>query len=153
AKPRPSSINVNNPEGRSSMYQGRSLQALAEEVKRQRAARRDFRAPSRQLVMDRESRVEVAGQGTFEPTPIAHRQIGERIGIPAKYYDRMRIEAPDLLASNVNHWLRESDEKRLVRTLDGNARAFLSDRYRRLDNFELLEAALPTLQQYPDMQV
>jgi hypothetical protein len=39
-----------------------------------------------------------------------------------------------------------------VRTLDGQARAFLSDRYRRLDNFDLAESVLPILQQLPDVR-
>jgi hypothetical protein len=34
----------------------------------------------------------------------------------------------------------------MIRTLDGSARAFLSDRFRALDNYDLLEAALPPLQ-------
>jgi hypothetical protein len=33
----------------------------------------------------------------------------------------------------------------MVRTLDGKMRAFLSDRYRRLDNYDLAEAVLPIL--------
>jgi hypothetical protein len=33
----------------------------------------------------------------------------------------------------------------MVRTLDGQVRAFLSDRYRRLDNYDLAEAVLPIL--------
>ena len=40
---------------------------------------------------------------------------------------------------------RPADERRLVRTLDSNARAFLSDRYRPLDHDEILERVLPAL--------
>ena len=57
----------------------------------------------------------------------------------------MRENAPDLLAENVNHWFDNEPEDRMVRTLDGNIRAFLSDRFRPLDNFDLAEAVLPTL--------
>jgi hypothetical protein len=35
----------------------------------------------------------------------------------------------------------------MLRTLDGQVRAVLSDRYRRLDNFDLAESVLPILQQ------
>ena len=59
---------------------------------------------------------------------VAHRQIAARLEIPAKYYDRMRTEAPQMLAKNVNHWLHAQPETRMIRTLDGNVRAFLSDR-------------------------
>jgi hypothetical protein len=40
---------------------------------------------------------------------------------------------------------RPADERRLLRTLDGSARAFLSDRYWPLDHDEILERVLPAL--------
>ena len=47
----------------------------------------------------------------------------------------------------MNAWLeREEGERQLLRTLDGKVRAVLSERYRRLDNYDLLEHVLPTLQ-------
>jgi hypothetical protein len=55
------------------------------------------------------------------------------------------VEAPVLLAGNVNHWLKAENKKYMVRTLDGKARAFMSDRYRPLDNFDLAEAVLPII--------
>jgi hypothetical protein len=58
----------------------------------------------------------------------------------------MRQERPDLLAANINTWLAAKPEKRLVRTLDGQVRAFLSDKYRPLDHIDLAEAVLPVLQ-------
>jgi hypothetical protein len=79
----------------------------------------------------------------------AHRQIRERLGIPAKYYDRMRGAAPQLLDTNVQHWLLKTPETRMVRMIDGRVRAFLSNRYRRLDNDELLaHAVVPVFQDF-----
>src|SRR2546423_1016228 len=43
---------------------------------------------------------------------------------------------------------RPADERRMVRTLEGNARAFLSDRYRPLDHDEILERVLPALGEF-----
>lgn len=62
----------------------------------------------------------------------------------------MQVEAPALLASNINYWFRERPDKRMVRTLDGKARAFLSRRYRRLDHFDLLHAVMPVLSELKD---
>ena len=62
-------------------------------------------------------------------------------------YQRMRDQAPELLAANVNEWFQQKPERRMVRTLDGQMRAFLSDRYRRLDNFDLALAVLPVLKE------
>jgi hypothetical protein len=87
----------------------------------------------------------INGQHVVTIGKVAHEQICARLKIGAKYYNRMKDEAPDLLATNINHWLHEQVERRMVRTLDNNARAFLSDRYRPLDNLELLAAVTPAL--------
>jgi hypothetical protein len=64
----------------------------------------------------------------------------------------MRVEQPDLLDRNVNTWLQGDDERRMLRTLDGEVRAVLSDRYRRLDNFDLAESVLPVLKRMPGLR-
>ena len=38
----------------------------------------------------------------------------------------------------------------MVRTLDGTVRAFLSNRYRRIDNLDIAEIVLPVIQQMED---
>ena len=87
------------------------------------------------------------GKHMFQIGRIAHEQLSGKLTIPRRYYDRMLTEAPELLMDNVNHWLHDSISRRMIRTLDGRARAFLSDRYRPLDSAELLGAVLPTLQE------
>ena len=86
--------------------------------------------------------------GKYALTKWAHSQLAEKTGIPTKYYKRM-MEAQrfDLLAENVNAWIHEK-ERRLIRILDGNVRAILSDRYRPMDNFDLLFAALEEFKQH-----
>ena len=130
------------------MKHGRTLPELAQEIQRQREAKADYVADTRKLHLNADGdrlRLEVAEHGDYDITEHAHRQIGERIGIPAKYYQRMKQEAPGLLAENINHWFDQKPEPRMVRTLDGKARAFLSDRYRPLDHHDLAEAVLPVL--------
>ncbi|MEN6622743.1 MAG: DUF932 domain-containing protein, partial [Smithella sp.] len=85
------------------------------------------------------------GEETFSINELAHKQLAERLQIPQKYYQKMRFEYPDLLDENINGWFNQSPERRMLRTLDGNVRAFLSDRYRRLDNLELADAVLPII--------
>ena len=58
----------------------------------------------------------------------AHRQLGTYLGIPQKYYELMRTDAPELLAYNANYWFSQKNELRTLRTMDGCARAFLSNR-------------------------
>ena len=83
----------------------------------------------------------------------AHRQIGAALGIPAKYYDKMQKELPDLLAQNVNAWFDTEPQAKMIRTMDGRARAFLSDRYRRIDNYEIAQTVLPILGELEDAHV
>ena len=135
------------------MKTGRNLRELLEEVTRQAEGKRDYLAPSRKLSVSTHydgSFLENATP-TGEPLPIrdtAHGQIAERVGIPKAYYDRMRENAPALFDENVNHWLSASEDRRLIRSLDGHARAFLFDRYRMLDNDNLATVALPVLMQH-----
>lgn len=85
--------------------------------------------------------------------PLAHDQIGQRLAIPAKYYDRCAAKAPILLATQVNHWMANEPEKRMVRTIGGDTRAFLSDRYQRIENEHIANVALPVLLDIPDVQI
>ena len=138
------------------MKTGSTLMEVATELERQVAEKRDFVAPTQQLEMKHDKEMHltngdhtilrVNGKGEFNITDVAHGQIAARLGIPQKYYDRLRTESPSLLATNVNHWFQSKPESRMVRTLDGKARAFLSDRFRPLDNHDLAEAVLPTIQ-------
>lgn len=143
------------------MKTGRTLTELAIELDRQRSAKRDFLLDTRNITMD------YTGDGhmitlhneaqrmstLLGVNDIAHRQIGSALGIPARYYDKMRGENPELLAANVNGWFNHTPATRMVRTLDGTARAFLSDRYRRIDNYEIAEAVLPVISQIADARI
>lgn len=134
------------------MIEGRTLQDFAAEIQRQQAAKHDFKCPAKDLeVVPRNgSSVEtltVGDLGTFPLRDTAHGNLATYTEIPRRYYDRIRKEAPALWADNVNHWLGEKDEPRLVRILDGHARAVLSNRYRIIDNFDMSEAAFPVLQE------
>ena len=143
------------------MKYGRTLRELAIELDRQRNAKRDFLLDTRNIIMDstadgQQLTLQNPNQHTnimLNVNDVAHRQIGTALGIPAKYYDKMRAENPELLADNVNGWFNHTPSTRMVRTLDGTARAFLSDRYRRIDNYEIAEAVLPIIADIPEARV
>jgi hypothetical protein len=140
------------------MKTGLSLSELAARIEANKELKQDYIADTSQTTMQVQSDKTVVlelpeHQGTFPVLPIAHDQIGARTNIPAKYYDRMLAEAPDLLATNVNTWFRKNPEKRMVRTLGGDTRAFLSNRYNRIENDEIAEVVLPILAQIPDVRI
>jgi len=97
--------------------------------------------------------------GSFLPTEVADEGLGEKLGVPRQYLRRLRSERIDLYDANVNGWLHgrpavddvpasgPDPRKFMVRTFRGDggvgvARAFLSDRYRIVDNLDVLMAAL-----------
>ncbi|WP_371371021.1 DUF932 domain-containing protein [Sporomusa aerivorans] len=134
------------------MKQGKSIIQLAQELDRQRQARKDYMADTRSLyVKTNGGRSQLTihlddAAESFLLNELAHKQLAERLQIPQKYYHKMRFEYPSLLDENVNSWLGKNPERRMIRTLDGQVRAFLSDRYRRLDNLELADAIFPLIQ-------
>lgn len=145
------------------MQTGLDLIALARKIEANRELKRDFIVPTETLEMQvlpgdktEKPRPVLAlpgGQGTFPILGLTHDQIGARTNIPAKYYDRMLATQPALLADNVNTWFRAAPEKRMIRTLGGDARAFLSNRYNRIENEEIAAAALPVLSDLPGVQI
>lgn len=119
----------------------------------------DFIADTRSLVMfpdpDGVHKISTIDQdgGSFPILETAHEQIAARLKIPRQYYDRMRTSQPKLLSANVNAWFEKEPERRMIRTLGGDARAFLSDRYNRIENEEIVGVVLPILADIPDVQI
>jgi hypothetical protein len=79
------------------------------------------------------------------------------VGINRKYYDKMLGYNKGLLAVNLNEWFQCTEkpyaaETRMVRVLDGNMRAFLSNRYQRIDNYDLLTALIPVFSEFSNLR-
>ena len=135
------------------MKEGLSLQEMAAEITRQSELKADYLVDNQNLRMETcgsQVYLHMYDNGTEPVKPlkvgaIAHRQLGTHLNIPASYYDRMLTEHPDLLTQNVNAWLDRTPSKRMLRTMGGTARAFLSSRYKRIDNMEVATAVLPVL--------
>ena len=135
------------------MKVGLSLQEMAAEIERQSKLKEDYLVDTQNLQMEpfdagvylhmRDNGAEIVEP--LEIGRIAHRQLGTHLKIPAAYYDRMLTSYPELLAQNVNAWFRREPVRRMIRTMGGTARAFLSSRYRRIDNLEVARAVLPII--------
>lgn len=143
------------------MKAGLTIEDTAAEIVRQDQVKQDY-------IFDT-SRLEMIAYGTSlvlrlldesgvdfaEPldlNEIAHRQIGSYLSIPAKYYDRMLHNNPELLARNVNSWFQRESAPRMVRSLDGVTRAFLSNSYRRIDHLPITQAVLPVVGEIQDVR-
>lgn len=131
-----------------------SLDSLIERVVRDDARKRDTVADTRRISFDEDSTdTLLVDNGHNEPTAFkltdrALSQMSTDLKIPKKYFDRMRTDAPDLFRSNAHHWLYQEPARRMIRGYDNDnghltGRAWLSDRYRRLDHIEIAKTLLP----------
>jgi hypothetical protein len=140
------------------MKAGKTINELAQTVSDLRTRVRDYRLPQKFLRMlpgDLTIRTDPDQTETklvIKPSRLMHDQLAERLGIPARYYQKMLNETPTLLTANVNEWLtRGNGEKRLIRTYEDhhdlplNGRAFLGGTYRPLDNYDLMTALVPPM--------
>jgi hypothetical protein len=165
------------------MKSGKTLTELAKEIEHRTHSKRDFIADSRQLKVvpgngDFQNwdtiNMEIKDIGSYPMNNHFHNQVSGAFGIPKKDYDRMVEKDPNLLALNVNNWMTKEPKKRLVRTMERPlslvempgmepdlqyppvaqvARAFLSDRYRVMDNEEILENILPVIGNIGDCKI
>jgi hypothetical protein len=159
------------------MKQGRTLPNLAAELERQASMKRDFLAPASQLTVQSNGHTALHLKEAFAVGDIAHGQLAEYLGIPKGFYDRLRNATGDLrvpLGNATAISLPEADDRqlrmqedaplfdvvvnrllasktgdtRLVRTLDGKARAFLSDTFNPdLDNLDVFKVAARALEE------
>lgn len=123
------------------------------EVERQKATKKDLIADTRKLqarVIDNNLVLNV-GTGDADALlglkPTARRQIAQRFKVPGDYMNRLLADPKHLplAASTLNHFFQADPSKQMLRTLDGNVRAFLSNKYRPLDNADLFFLAMEEL--------
>jgi len=139
------------------MKRGMSLENLLTTVVEQNKVKRDFVANTGESISmvaatDMPNKVALVllkeGASELERFSISencHRQIAGRLRIPLKHYFRMLEDYRDLIINEVNAIFKQEPQTRLLRTLDGKARAFLSDKYKVLDNDQVLEQVLPPI--------
>ena len=83
-----------------------SLVDLAKEIERQNDEKQDYMADTRSMSLSANGSIHLNMEGTNGDTmmlPVnatAARQMGDKVGIPAKYFDKMKENAPELLATN-----------------------------------------------------
>ena len=143
------------------MKQGRTLPDLANELIRQANEKKDFLAEAGALRVRSNGHTDLVLKEPYAVNEVAHGQIAEYLGIPKGFYDRLRNAAGDLAIPlrnednvplfdvTVNRLLEaKGEDRRMVRTLDGKARAFLSDAYNPdLDNHDVFRVAAKALEE------
>jgi hypothetical protein len=126
---------------------------VLKEVERQKTTKVDYIADTRKIkavVADNTLLLNVPAQGVDTLLGLkrtAQRQLAQNWKVPGDYFSRLLADPKHLplAASTLNHFFQADPSKRMVRTLDGNIRAFLSNKYRPLDNADLFFAAMEEL--------
>lgn len=140
------------------MKQGSTFETLERKINATAYLAEDFVLDGKRLEMTPDGKAFYHDLPDFAPhsniTDVAHQQIGSRLGIPRAYYQHMREEKPELLSTNVNAWLAGSG-KHMLRAVSNHqseyiekgdfTRALLSDRYRRIDNNQVLDMLMPKI--------
>ena len=156
-----------------------SLQEIVKQLQNQNLLKQDFVVPSKylkmvdsNLIVINESKLDSLSKLLLETgisidvddlqkielavLDCCHSQIGNRLDIPKKYYDKMlsKEQYHHLLDYNVTSWFAEKNENNfLLRTFidreekTGIARAILSDRYNVLDNYDVMLATLDAIRE------
>lgn len=130
------------------MKTGMDLPTLARTIEERRVAKADYRVSNTQLRMLPDARtLEVEDVGQFGVRDLALQQIGTHTSIPIPFLRRLQADEPELLATNVNTLLRNQKKAsaHMLRTMFGDTRAFLSDRYQRRDYEHVFNAVGPVL--------
>ena len=133
-----------------------TLDTLMERVLDEEKRKYDLLADTRRMSVETDESGELLlavdgedGAESFFLNDHAIGQMSTDLGIPKRYFDRMREADFGLLRTNVHHWLYQEPNRRMIRARYGDllgtptARAWLSDRYRRLDNIEIATKLLP----------
>ncbi len=130
-----------------------NLKDLAASIVDRAAKKEDFIADTRTINYVPERNEIETGERSFVVNDHTHGQIAEHAKIPATYYKRMREEAPELLGQNIRTWFDKNPAPRMIRTLDGTARAFLSDKFSRMDDDAFANVVLPAIYDIPGAEV
>jgi len=152
------------------MKKGVDLESLAKKLEATKRSSVDFVVPTTKISMNNDSSLNFKVGDDYhvaKMTDHAHTQVAQWAKIPTRYYSRMQDTQPELLANNVNTWLHANQKAgRMIRAINqslGNnvvsirpessdlkVRAFLSNRYRRIDNWAIADTTLSTLSEIND---
>jgi hypothetical protein len=142
-------------------WKGRgNLAQLVQELERQKESRVDFVADVRHLTVEANGGIKIIPaspqaeewmpDGAMMMKKAAYHQLAQKCypAIPTRYFDELMEHRPRRLADLVNGLHGDDPKKRLVRCLDNEVRAWLSNGYRVIDNMDIAFTCLQEAQQH-----
>ena len=132
-----------------------SLNELAQKLTDQKSLKKDYVVESNnlrfysngsnQLHLNGKNKMGEEIDQVYDVNDVALNQITTKVGISKKYADKMLDGHKSLFNDNVNYWFENTPKPQMIRTLDNQVRAVLSDKYKRVDNDMIAEQVLPIL--------
>lgn len=131
------------------MKTGMTLQELASTVISHRSGKTDYVAPTEALrfgLTDSNAiRLQVGDGVDLGLRPNATAQVTDFLKIPRRFASMLQDRAPEVLLANLNGLMGKAEGRRMVRTLDGDARALLSPSYACIDDEIIFDGLYPRL--------
>lgn len=143
------------------MRQGKSLMDMCAHIEQLEEQKHDVIADSKVVRMrqaggnDDKTFEMFSDEGTYKVSGNAHAQLAQKFNLGKRFYDRLADNHPDLLVHNVNELMTREPARMMLRTHktslpatpnEGQLRAVLSDKYQRIDNYELMmHSIMPVL--------
>lgn len=138
------------------MKETRTLEAFATELLRQQSTKRDFVLPANQIAVQAIDAVDIpttTGVATFGTKSTFLDHIARELRFPSEFFKRTAQEHPVQWQALTNAMMQADPRNRMVRTLDGNARAYLSPSYQIIDNWQIASVALEAIGDKSNWQV
>jgi hypothetical protein len=132
------------------MNTGMPFPEFAKTVIAHKSGKEDLILPARAIGFEMDDNLirlnvpEAGGFRGFSFKGNALDQTVDYLDIPRRFSSMLQTKQPDLLAYNLNALMaRKGNDRRMVRTLDGSARALLSDSFKRIDNEIVFDGLYP----------
>ena len=132
-----------------------TLENLVSKLELRNTLKRDYVAPASKMFWDAENSLTLNLDGApvfVNPNDLFESQLAAKLGIPYDYFKKVKYNIPETLCYNVNGWLKHFEKSKfLIRSLEVNdsnellGRAFLSNSYNCIDDYDVLFAALEAI--------
>jgi hypothetical protein len=132
------------------MKEGMTLPELSQTILRHASGKVDLVAPTSAITFSRDDekkdiRIHVGADHILGLTKNASSQTTDYLDIPRRFATMLDDKHPELLVHNLNELMHKKEGRRLVRTLEGSARANLSDSFWMLDNEVVFDGLYPAI--------
>lgn len=133
------------------MYEGIAMNNLVNKVQYDKMMAKDYLADTRQLSVEINAEsgspfsLNIEDIGNYTMSTHGVGQIRNHLKIPSGYAGMLMEKKPELLQSSINQLLPVNPGVRMIRTLNGSARAYLSNSYKIIDNYDIALTSAQTL--------